>query len=369
MGRQPPLVDASASGDGGAFDHPAARPHRCWTGPSRSVSMACRSTGDSASAPPPCRVKLPSAATASPQRGTQLLSAAARAGSASGSTQPASAITSPRVRSAAAQVHGLQYSSSAKAIVVCLCSLRRGGPVTRPPRRYRSRSPRVRWRRASSSVRGVSGYTQSRSHARRGCAGGGFRRQGRGLTPEDLRRRLDDQAARDDQPGEVGGHRSRTALLFAISGSSRQGRLLRGSPLASRVLGPAASASTHWAIALAAIIASFGMFGFDMALIPTRRDPSRPGRGLPPRQHGAADHVIRGGRRRRRRSDAAKPIRTPAAVGPADDRAEPGEPQRRDCARPNPHGGPAAQAATVAIVRRVTTAVVSVSTLLLGCFA
>lgn len=71
-----------------------------------------------------------------------------------------------------------------------------------------------------------------------------------------------------DEPGQKStGYRSRTALLFAVSEVVGKTASFAMFAVASRVLGPAGFGQYSWAMALAAIVASFGMFGFDMALI------------------------------------------------------------------------------------------------------
>ncbi|MDQ1250086.1 MAG: Polysacc synt protein [Actinomycetota bacterium] len=76
------------------------------------------------------------------------------------------------------------------------------------------------------------------------------------------------QSAATDVPGEKStGYRSRTALLFAVSEVVGKTASFAMFAVASRVLGPAGFGEYSWAMALAAIVASFGMFGFDMALI------------------------------------------------------------------------------------------------------
>lgn len=63
------------------------------------------------------------------------------------------------------------------------------------------------------------------------------------------------------------GYRSRTALLFAISEIVGKLASFGTFAVASRVLGPSGFGDYSWAFALGAIVASHGMFGFDMALI------------------------------------------------------------------------------------------------------
>lgn len=78
----------------------------------------------------------------------------------------------------------------------------------------------------------------------------------------------DDEAASTDEPGQKStGYRSRTALLFAVSEVVGKTASFAMFAVASRVLGPAGFGQYSWAMAIAAIVASFGMFGFDMALI------------------------------------------------------------------------------------------------------
>ncbi|MCB0916496.1 MAG: oligosaccharide flippase family protein [Actinobacteria bacterium] len=69
-------------------------------------------------------------------------------------------------------------------------------------------------------------------------------------------------------PGQrSAGYRSRTALLFAVSEIVGKLASFGMFAVASRILGPAGFGEYSWALALGAIVASFGMFGFDMALI------------------------------------------------------------------------------------------------------
>jgi O-antigen/teichoic acid export membrane protein len=79
-------------------------------------------------------------------------------------------------------------------------------------------------------------------------------------------------AKKDDDakvvPGErSAGYRSRTALLFAVAEIVGKLASFGMFAVASRILGPAGFGEYSWAMALGAIVASFGMFGFDMALI------------------------------------------------------------------------------------------------------
>lgn len=69
-------------------------------------------------------------------------------------------------------------------------------------------------------------------------------------------------------PGQrSAGYRSRTALLFAVSEIVGKLASFGMFAVASRILGPVGFGQYSWAMALGAIVASFGMFGFDMALI------------------------------------------------------------------------------------------------------
>ncbi len=69
-------------------------------------------------------------------------------------------------------------------------------------------------------------------------------------------------------PGQrSAGYRSRTALIFAVSEIVGKLASFGMFAVASRLLGPAGFGEYSWAMALGAIVASFGMFGFDMALI------------------------------------------------------------------------------------------------------
>ncbi len=185
--------------------------------------------------------------------------------------------------------------------------------------------------------------------------------------PEDLEAEtLDDQAGEgDDQPGEKSaGYRSRTALLFAISEIIGKVASFGMFAVASRVLGPAGFGEYSWAMALAAIIASFGMFGFDMALIQLGEiHRGRVGDFL---TSSMALRIVIGvvgvG------VAAVMPLTNPDArlllvlltIALSLENLNMG--MRAATSTVDRQRGPA----TVAIVQRVTTAVVSVSTLLLG---
>lgn len=79
-----------------------------------------------------------------------------------------------------------------------------------------------------------------------------------------------------DGPARSAGYRSRTALIFALAEVAGKIASFAMFAVATRYLGPEGYGTFAWAFGLAAIAASLGMFGFDMALIQLAgRDRSR----------------------------------------------------------------------------------------------
>ena len=76
------------------------------------------------------------------------------------------------------------------------------------------------------------------------------------------------QKSDDIEPGSrTAGYRSRTAVLFAVAEIVGKLASFVMFAVASRVLGPDGFGEFSWAMGLGLMAASFGMFGFDMALI------------------------------------------------------------------------------------------------------
>ena len=70
------------------------------------------------------------------------------------------------------------------------------------------------------------------------------------------------------EPGSrSAGYRSRTAVLFAVAEIVGKLASFGMFAVATRVLGPDGFGEFSWAMGLGMMVASFGMFGFDMALI------------------------------------------------------------------------------------------------------